>query len=379
MSSSFLEVPAPLAEDVQLARSPLLDPESPGPIRAELLGLEGLENEARRLAKACALAPERRASSPLLRRFVENERVLMRAHRAILVQGRQQIHGIDAEWLADNFHIVEEVLREVRRTCRSGYDAELPKLAGRPARAAIPASTRWPWRWSPTPTASSTRRGSPGSSQAFQEVAPLTIGELWAVPTMLRLVLLENLRRLAEQMLWGWDERQPRRALGRPRLLAAGIARPKRGLGRASDRPRRASPPSPTRPTLRRPAAAAPARPGTVGGRRCAATGSRPQLEARRRDANEVLRREHRRQAANQVSVGNCVISLRLLSAIDWNAFFEETAARSRRSSATTRPASTQGRTSPPATATAGPSRRSPGGAKADERGRRPPGGRARP
>src|SRR5262249_30032816 len=47
------------------------------------------------------------------------------------------------------------------------------------------------------------------------------------------------------------------------------------------------------------------------------------QLEAKGTDANEVLRREHRRQAVNQVSVANCVISLRVLSAIDWNDFFE--------------------------------------------------------
>src|SRR5207253_9134520 len=44
--------------------------------------------------------------------------------------------------------------------------------------------------------------------RAFQEVVPLTIGELWALPTMLRLVLLENLRRLAERMVWGWEERR---------------------------------------------------------------------------------------------------------------------------------------------------------------------------
>ena len=37
-----------------------------------------------------------------------------------------------------------------------------------------------------------------------------------------------------------------------------------------------------------------------------------------------MLRDEHRRQAANQVSIGNCVISLRLLSIIDWNVFFEQ-------------------------------------------------------
>ena len=48
------------------------------------------------------------------------------------------------------------------------------------------------------------------------------------------------------------------------------------------------------------------------------------ELAERGSDPNEVLRREHRRQAANQVTVGNCVLSLRLLSAVDWNAFFEQ-------------------------------------------------------
>src|SRR5207249_6104195 len=48
-------------------------------------------------------------------------------------------------------------------------------------------------------------------------------------------------------------------------------------------------------------------------------------LATRDADAVEVLHREHRRQAANQVSVGNCVTSLRLLAALDWKVFFEHT------------------------------------------------------
>ena len=47
-------------------------------------------------------------------------------------------------------------------------------------------------------------------------------------------------------------------------------------------------------------------------------------MTARRADPNEVLKREQTRQAANQVTVGNCVLSLRLLSVVDWNAFFEQ-------------------------------------------------------
>src|SRR5205807_7796642 len=36
---------------------------------------------------------------------------------------------------------------------------------------------------------------------SYQSVAPLTIGELWAWPSMLRLALIENLRRLSEELL----------------------------------------------------------------------------------------------------------------------------------------------------------------------------------
>ncbi len=190
------------------AAGPLVDPRGPGPIRAELLGPERLEAQARLLASSCALAPSRKASSPLLRRFAENGRFLVRAHARIVGEGdRHDDRGLDAEWLADNFHIVEDVLREVRRDLPSGYDEELPKLADDPLRG-------YPRVYAMALSLVAHTDGELDEArlgqfvQAFEEVAPLTIGELWALPTMLRLVLLENLRRLSEQMLWGWDERQ---------------------------------------------------------------------------------------------------------------------------------------------------------------------------
>ena len=130
-------------------------------------------------------------ASPLLKRFVENRQVLIRARRAILGHDRQEVHGIDAEWLADNFHIVDDVLREVRQDLPRGYDVVLPKLGVAPLSGfprvyalavALVAHTD-----SELDELKITR-----FVQAFQEVVPLTIGELWALPTMLRLVLLEN-------------------------------------------------------------------------------------------------------------------------------------------------------------------------------------------
>ena len=157
--------------------------------------------------RECVLGPHKPASSPLLDRFVENRRGLVRASEEILARDRDEIHGIDADWLADNFHIIDEVLREVKQDLPRGYDLVLPKLgtthlAGFPRVYAL-ALTLIAHTDSELDETRINR-----FVQAFQEVSPLRIGELWALPTMFRLVLLDNLHRLAEEMLWGWDQRQ---------------------------------------------------------------------------------------------------------------------------------------------------------------------------
>src|SRR5271155_4527142 len=130
MNSSFVE-PSP-ASTVELEPSPvlLIDPRGADPIRARLLGLERLESHARLMARACSLAPRRRAHSPLLARFLDNKRVLYWVHDQLSTRG--DLHGIDAEWLVDNFHIIEDSLREVARDLPPGYDAQLPKISAPP-------------------------------------------------------------------------------------------------------------------------------------------------------------------------------------------------------------------------------------------------------
>src|SRR3954453_15581388 len=120
--------PASLASDP--TASPFVDPRGEAPIRAELYGLDRLESLARRLASGGGGEPELKASDLLLGRFAENGRVLIRTHRRIVgAAERPEGRGIDADWLADNFHIVEDVLREIKQDLPSGYYSELPKLA----------------------------------------------------------------------------------------------------------------------------------------------------------------------------------------------------------------------------------------------------------
>ena len=317
MSSSFLEIPSPTAKVTDSEILALLDPRREGPIRAELLGMERLESQARRLAAACVLGQRQRVNSPLLRRFFDNQRVLIHARREILGHDRQEVQGIDADWLADNFHIVDDVLREVRQDLPRGYDVVLPKLG-------VPPLSGYPRVYALAVTLiahTDSELDEPKISrfvQAFQEVVPLTIGELWALPTMFRLVLLENLRRLSEQMLRRWEERQrAERWFEQAMTLAesGGIE----GSGKPSEA-QLAPLKEPSGPFVVRlvqllrdqgPAAA------SVQRRLEAA------LSAIGQESDEILGREHHRQAVNQITVGNCVLSLRLLSAVDWNSFFE--------------------------------------------------------
>jgi len=283
----------------------LVDPLGQAPIRAELLGQEGLDAQAKQLALACELEEPRRVNSPLLRRFEENARLLHLAlARVTTADDRAERRSLDAEWLADNFYIVEDVLREVRRDFPQGYDRELPKLdddpvLGYPRVYAIALSLV------AHTDAELDETRITRYIQLFQEVKPLTIGELWALPTMFRLVLIENLRRLSEQMIWEWDERS------RAEAVSANVMAGKTVSTEFDD---------PSDPFSVRLLELLRDRGVTAG---VALQRLELRLAARGGDPNEVVRREHGRQAANQLSIGNSVISLRLLSAMDWNAAFE--------------------------------------------------------
>ena len=153
---------------------------------------------------------------------------------------------------------------------------------------------------------------------AYQRVAPLSIGETWAIPIMLRLGLVEELRRLADGVVAArrsreqapaWDARaRPHPTSGRSRRSAGCCGRGASEDGRLSaafvvellqwlrDQPLTAGP---------------------------AWQALQRALEAQDDSAEEMLRVEHQREAADQLAIGNVITSMRLLSSIDWPLFFE--------------------------------------------------------
>ena len=145
---------------------------------------------------------------PLLDRLTDNEASLIAAYQSIAAAVSEDAAITPAaEWLIDNFHQVERQIRQVRSDLPPRYYRQLPKLAtGRSP--AIRGSSAWPGPSSPTPTAASTSMSGAASSAPIRSVQPLTIGELWASAITLRIILVENLRRIAERIV---DSREDRR------------------------------------------------------------------------------------------------------------------------------------------------------------------------
>src|SRR6185295_13742284 len=182
------------------------DPEEP--IRAEIFGVERLEQHAESLAAAQIVNTELTQGRLLTPRVLENGRVLLESYRAI-ARAIHEEHAITpaAEWLVDNFHIVDEQLREIHDDLPPGFYRQLPKLASGHLQG-YPRVYGVAW----ASVAHTDSRFDPDMLRrfvtAYQRVQPLTIGELWAVAITLRVVLVENLRRLAQRIVHSRAARQ---------------------------------------------------------------------------------------------------------------------------------------------------------------------------
>jgi cyclic beta-1,2-glucan glucanotransferase len=123
--------------------------------------------------------------------------VLDDAHSKLARAADREVNvGPAGEWLLDNLHVVQEHIREVRDSLPRGFYRELPELGGG-ALAGYPRV----YEIAITLISHTEGRVELGNVDlfvgAFQQVTPLSIGELWAIPAMLRLGLIENVRRMA--------------------------------------------------------------------------------------------------------------------------------------------------------------------------------------
>ena len=284
----------------------------PAPLSAndELLSVEQLEERARGLAATLAVETSRRrgVSRRLLVRFRENVAVLRETYRLLTDDAREsQTITPAGEWILDNFHVLTSEIRHIVEHLPMDFYRELPRVTSgefagyaRVYGLAMDLARHTDNRLDEDQL----RR----FLNAFQSVAPLTLGELWAWPSVLRLALIENLRRLADELI---EAREARRSADRqlakvaisitaaapesipPDLHLAHIVRllhRLREIGLQS---------SPIRAAID------------------------AHLAARHLTTEDAVRGELQRQAGAQVSVANAITSLRLTSMLDWRDLVE--------------------------------------------------------
>jgi cyclic beta-1,2-glucan synthetase len=291
------------------------------PIRADLFGTERLEHHALSLAAAQPIALGRPLRVPSLdRRVRENADVLLRAYRTC-AQALQagQVLSPAAEWLLDNFHLVEQQLRQIHDDLPPAYYRKLPKLSEGPF-AGYPRVFGLTWAYVAHTDSLMSGPVLARFVQAYQQVQPLMIGELWAIAITLRIVLVENMRRLALQIVEGHALR-----LQADAMVNAVLAAPQSHGETTFSVVQRVVAPYETEPL---PDIVASQIAKRLRGLDPLQTPLLVWLEERLArqgtSLDEVIASTQTRLGASNVTMRNIVTSMRLASEMDWADFFEE-------------------------------------------------------
>ena len=286
------------------------------PLRSELFSAHQMEQHGKILAGMHQLKPGR-PRNRLLTRLAENESLLLEVHNLLTedVNADRRIAPA-GEWLLDNFYLIEEQIRTAKRHLPKGYSRGLPHLLNGPSAGlprvydiALETISHGDGRMDPENLSSFVA--------AYQSVTTLKLGELWAIPIMLRLALIENLRRVAARIAADridrnradyWADQMTEIAAKDPKSLILTIA------DMARSNPPMAS--SFVAELTRRlqgqgPALALPL------------TWIEQRLSESGLTIEQLVRSENQQQAADQVSMSNSIGSLRFLGAMDWREFVE--------------------------------------------------------
>ncbi|HTQ27942.1 MAG TPA: hypothetical protein VMI35_07435, partial [Puia sp.] len=286
------------------------------PLRSELYSLDQLNRHGAALAAAHKLLP-RKCRDQLLKRLDDNEHILKEV-RNMLVEslGSERTVTPAAEWLLDNFYLIEEQILIARSHLPKGYSEGLPCLAGGNSRG-LPRVYDIALEIISHSDGRVDEESLNSFVAAYQTSTLLTLGELWAIPIMLRLAVIENLRRVAGKIALDriddnlanyWAEKMTTIAREDPANLILCIAEMAR-----------------SRPVLDSPFVAAFTRKLQGKGPAVALslTWMEQQLSAVGGSSTDLVRQENQKQAADQVSIRNSIGTLRVISATDWRDFVE--------------------------------------------------------
>ncbi len=286
------------------------------PLRSELFSVNQLERHAETLAEWHEI-DRNPGRDRLLTRLSDNERILLDAYQAVTeVVALNRPISPAGEWLLDNYFIIEEQIRTTRLHLPKQYSRGLPRLLNGPS-AGYPRVYDLALELISHVDGRIDADSLIGFVTAYQKKSHLNLGELWAIPIMMRQALIENLRRVAARIANGTLDRN-KASQWADQFIECAEQTPNKLILVVADMARQD-------PLLSSAFVAEMAR--RLSGQSTALAVPLTWIEQRLwedgRTIEQMVQSEGQQQAVDQVSIGNSIISLRELDAIDWRKFVE--------------------------------------------------------
>lgn len=286
------------------------------PLRSELLSSDQMKQHGKTLASIHKLTTQK-AAERLLVRLHENENVLIETRNKLtsVAQDNNPLAPAE-EWLLDNFYLIEEHIRMAKRHLSKGYSRGLPRLQNGPS-AGLPRVYDIALETISHGDGLVDMESLISFITAYQTVTNLKMGELWAIPIMLRLALIENLRRIGMLIIAAiadrtkadyWADQMADIARKDPKnivLVLADMSRSNQSMTSAfvAEFARRMQ--------------------GQIPALALPVTWIEQRLSESHLTTEQLVRSENQKQASDQVSVSNSIGSLRFLTAMNWREFVE--------------------------------------------------------
>jgi cyclic beta-1,2-glucan synthetase len=290
------------------------------PLRSELFSTSQLERHAKALAERHEIDPMP-GKDLLLPRLAENEEILLQANELLTEAAASNLRMAPAsEWLLDNFYRIEEQIRIAKRHLPKDYSKELPHMLRGPL-AGYPRIYDLVRELVLHTDGRADAESLKSIVNAYQTIAVLNLGEIWAVAIMLRLALIENLRRISLRIANGridrnladyWADKVIMTAETEPKNMivvvadlagsdppmssafVAEFARRLEGQSHALDLP---------------------------------LIWIEERLSEMGKTIGQMVQEDIQQEAADKVSIGNSIGSFRFLESMDWKEFVEGTSA----------------------------------------------------
>jgi cellobiose phosphorylase len=290
------------------------------PLREGLFSNTQLESHARWLATTQVLAAGK-GPEMLLRRLAENEGIIGRSYEEVaeaIRKGHPQAPA--ATWLVENYTFIEEQIDQVRLIFPPGYSRQLPRLSSGRLKG-LPRVYELARELVAHTDGRVDAENISHFIRSYQTVHPLKLGELWAVPIMVSLALVENLRRVSRRIAWRRRHRESAVEWSR-RFVQAVQADPKSLITILADFVR--SEPSMSAPFLAELTACLQ---GTHPAMGLVINWVEQELSERGQTLELIQQAESHDQAADHASISHGITSLRQLGKIDWRDMVESLSA----------------------------------------------------